>query len=206
MIPKKKLLSYHTQLKLFLVQEKSIDPVKQKEIESLIINDEWDKNVTPKEFKSSMSSSSRREFLVDYSIEDLQKMKLFKLKDYNIGYALKRRFDYSTNQYLSENYDEITSLHNNETNVSNLGKLLMESAVRNGGIYLDHFDGHLSKFYSDLGFEEYKRHGLDLNWEGDRVVRDKYGDIDIVYRSYIPKDKKVSEHSKRVIRSIIQVR
>ena len=204
-------LTLLNQIRLFNLKEKVINPEKQKEVEYLINNDIWDTEVTPQQYKDSMSSSQRKEFLVDYSLNDIAKMKLFKLKDYNIGFALKRRFDYSTGKYISNDYDEALSLHNNEPDVSNLSKILMRAVIRNGGMYLDYFetkDDYLGKLYSEMGFEEYKRHGLDLNWEGDKSIRDKYGDIDIVYRTYKPKKEKriIHENSKRVIQSIIQIR
>jgi len=165
---------------------------KQKEIEYLINNDDWDKDITAQQYKDSLSSSHRKEFLVNYSLEDLSKMKLFKLKDYNIGFALKRRVDESNGDYISDEYDEGHSLHNNEPDIRSLGKTLIEASIRNGGIYLDYFetkDDYLGKLYSEMGFEEYRRHGLDLNWKGDKTIQDKYGDIYIVYRKYNPKRK-----------------
>jgi len=192
---------FYNQIQLFNLLEKQIDPEKQKEVEYLINNDIWDEDVTPEEFKMSMEASPRKEFLVNYSLDDIAKMKLFKLENYNIGFALKKRYDYKTGKYLSNEYDEALSLHNNEPDVSNLGKILMKAIIRNGGHYLDYFetkDDYLGKLYDELGFEEYKRHGLDLSWEGDQIIRNKYGDIDIVYRKYNPEKIKENEESDEI--------
>ena len=166
---------------------KYIDIEKQTKIEYLINNDLWDVNVTPEEYKNSIISSNRKEFIADYSIEDLSKMKLFKLKDYNIGFALKKRYNHITGEYISENYDEASCLHNNESNVFNLGKILIKSFTRYGARYLAYFEiknNYLGKLYSEMGFEEYHRHQLDPNWEGSKSIISKYGNTDIVYLKY----------------------
>lgn len=64
--------------------------------------------------------------LTDYSIDELKKMKLFKLKNYDIGYALKKSH--------TGNYDEIVSVFNNEDGVKNIGMDLIMSAVKMGGV------------------------------------------------------------------------
>lgn len=160
------------------------DVLKQKHVNYLINNDIWDTEVTPQQFKDSIISSTRKEFIADYTLEDLSKMKLFKLKPYNIGYALKKRFNHITGEYISNNYDEISSIHNNESNVSKLGNLLVKSAIRHGGNYLAYFDTtdqFLANLYYKMGFREYHRHELDPNWEGSRPIIRKHGNIDIVY-------------------------
>jgi hypothetical protein len=129
----------------------------------------------PEQFLESIQKSSRKEMLTDYTIEDLEDMKTFKLDGYDIGYALK--------QDEEGNYGEIVSVFNN-SEIKGVGEELVRSAIRNGGRYLDHYDGFLSKFYSKLGFEEYKRDKFDPQYDPTGEFRDKYGEADIIYRRY----------------------
>jgi hypothetical protein len=113
--------------------------------------------------------------LTNYSIADLSKMKLFKLVGYNIGYALK--------QFENNGFSEIVALHNNESDVKGIGELLMQSAINNGGKYLDHYDGFLSSLYSKLGFKEYKREMYNPKYiSNPKEFEKKYGKPDIIYR------------------------
>ncbi len=101
-----------------------------------ISNGDW--KTTPEEFLNSVNSSKRSEYMSAYTIEELSTFKLFKLEDYNIGFALKE--------------DDIILVHNNE-GVGGIGKLLINKAIEFGGNKLDHFDGFLTGFYRSLGFE-----------------------------------------------------
>lgn len=91
--------------------------------------------------------------LTPYSVSDLSKMKLFKVPNYNIGFALKK--------FEDKGYIEIVAAHNNEPNIPKIGHELMTSAIKNGGRYLDHFDGYLTSLYDGVGFVEYKRDKFD---------------------------------------------
>ena len=132
----------------------------------------------PEAFLDSIKKSSRKEMLTDYTIEDLENMKTYKLDGYDIGYALK--------QDDEGNYNEIVSVFNN-SGIKGIGDDLIQSAIRNGGRYLDHYDGFLSGFYSKHGFEEYKRDKFDPQYDPTGEFRAKYGPSDIIYRKY--KDK-----------------
>lgn len=66
--------------------------------------------------------------------------------------------------------------------IKNIGKELIQSAIKNGGCYLDHFDGFLSNLYSSLGFVEYKRDKFDPQYDPENKFRDKYGESDVIYR------------------------
>lgn len=137
----------------------------------LIKNNEFENDA--KSFKNSLSKSKHSEMLTDYDIKDLKKMKLFKLKGYNIGFALKKK---------NGKYNEIVAVHNNEPNIKGIGTVLMKSAISNGGEYLDHFDGFLTKFYQKLGFEEIGRDKFDPQYDEDGSFRAKYGEADVIYR------------------------
>lgn len=94
-------------------------------------------------FLTSLRKSKRTEYLSDLAEDDLNSVRVFKLPNYDIGFALDG--------------DEIIAVHNNEPNVREIGDMLIQSAVRHGGRRLSHFDGYLSGFYEKNGFIEYKR-------------------------------------------------
>ena len=129
----------------------------------------------PKSFLNSIRKTSRAEMLTDYTLEDLEDMMTFKLNGYDIGYALKKDDN--------GDYSEIVSVFNN-SGIKGIGDDLIQSAVSNGGRYLDHYDGFLSNFYSKHGFEEYKRDKFDPQYDPTGEFRDKYGEADIIYRRY----------------------
>lgn len=123
-------------------------------------------------FYDSLRQSKHSLMLTDYMPNELSKMKLFKLKNYNIGYALKP----FNNSY------EIVAVHNNEPDVKNIGNELLNSAIKNGGCYLDHFDGFLSNLYSGLGFIEYKRDKYNPEYDSGGEFQKRYGAQDVIYR------------------------
>jgi hypothetical protein len=129
----------------------------------------------PRLFLKSIKKSSRGEMLSEYSLEDLEDMLTFKLDGYDIGYALKKSED--------NEYNEIVSVFNN-SGIKGIGDELIQSAIKNGGRYLNHYDGFLSGFYSKHGFEEYKRDKFDPQYDPNGEFRDKYGESDIIYRKY----------------------
>jgi len=127
-----------------------------------------------KEFKDSLSKSKHKEMLTDYSVGELKKMKLFKLKGYNIGFALKKK---------DGKYADIVAVHNNEPSIRGIGVDLMKTAIANGGTFLDHFDiPKLSDLYSSLGFKEYDRDAFDPQYDEGGKFAAKYGELDIIYR------------------------
>jgi hypothetical protein len=130
---------------------------------------------SPKLFLKSIRKSSRGEMLTEYSLEELEDMLTFKLDGYDIGYALKKGD--------GDEYNEIVSVFNN-SGIKGIGDALIKSAIKNGGRYLDHYDGFLSGFYSKHGFEEYKRDKFDPQYDPNGEFRDKYGESDIIYRKY----------------------
>jgi hypothetical protein len=98
---------------------------------------EWETN--PNEFYNSFMSSDRIGFLTPYTVDELKEFSLYKVNGYKIGFAVKKDGD-------------IILVHNNEPYVKNIGKLLLNKAIKNGGIKLDHFDGFLTGFYKSVGF------------------------------------------------------
>lgn len=103
----------------------------------MIRADEWEEQ-NPQGFMDSLNSGKRGGFLTPYSQKDLAGMRLFKLKDHNLGFAIKEDGD-------------IVSVHNN-SGVGGIGRDMMSAAIRNGGQKLDHFDGFLTGFYRKNGF------------------------------------------------------
>lgn len=174
---KRLMFEYENQLKLVGDDgnlNESDDTEERKEVLLHIKNNNFESD--PKEFYESMKGSKHKEMLTPYTVSELSQMKLFKVPGYNIGYALKKKDD-KTNKY-----NEIVAVHNNEENIKRIGDELIQSAVKNGGCYLDHFDGYLSNFYERNGFIEYNREKFDPKYDEDSSFRKKYGERDIIYR------------------------
>lgn len=149
-----------------------VDTLVMNEVKELIENNELEL-VSPEEFKTSLSKSKHKEMLSNYSIEELSKMKLYKVPGYNIGYALKP----------IEDGMDIVSVHNNEPSVRKIGIPLMKSAIKNGGTHLDHFDSKvLTNLYSSLGFVEYDRDEYNPKYDPDGSFKNKYGELAVIYR------------------------
>ena len=179
--PKPINISYHEHLiKTFSDGDSEISEDNESDKRNTVIEKINNNDFTndPEAFLESLQKSSRKEMLTDYTIEDLENMKTYKLDGYDIGYALK--------QDDEGNFNEIVSVFNN-SGIKGVGDDLIQSAIRNGGRYLDHYDGFLSGFYSKHGFEEYKRDKFDPQYDPTGEFRDKYGPSDIIYRRY--KDK-----------------
>jgi hypothetical protein len=160
-----------------LFEEYSINENNDKKKESVIEgikNDDWEKH-DPVRFKNALDKSKHKEMLTDYSISELNKMKLFKLTGYDIGYALKEK---------NNKYSEIVAVFNNEPDVKGIGRVLIESAIKNGGCYLDHFDGFLNSLYGSMGFVEYDRYNFDPQYDTDGKFREKYGEADVIFRKH----------------------
>jgi hypothetical protein len=152
-----------------------IDNKERSDVLNKINNNDWEKPQNPESFLKSLSLSRHPKMLSPYSIQELSQMKLYKLNGYNIGFALKKK---------DGGYKEIIAVHNNESDIKNIGRDLMKAAIKKGGRYLDHFDGHLSSFYESLGFVEYARDKFDTQYDKDNSFRNQYGESDIIYRKY----------------------
>jgi len=136
-----------------------------------IKKDKWETD--PTAFYHSLRQSKHPKMLTDYTVEDLSKMKCFKLSGFNIGFALKNFEDKGT--------VEIVAVHNNEL-IKNIGEPLMKAAISKGGRYLDHFDGFLSNFYEKLGFKEYKRDPYNPDYDPNGEFASRYGKQPVIYR------------------------
>jgi len=87
-----------------------------------------------------------KEFVHLYDKKEYSEMQCFLSTDINSGYCIK-------------NDGDIVSVF---SLVKGRGKQIMLDAVTNGGYKLDCFDGYLTKFYSSIGFIEYKS---EKNWD-----------------------------------------
>ena len=119
-------------------------------------------------FYKSFNKSDKISFLTPYKIEDLKEFNCYKLKGYNIGFAIKPDGD-------------IILVHNNES-VGGIGEILINKSVEFGGTHLDHFDGYLTGFYKKCGFK------LDSN----DIFNDKWAPKQWEYQSINVYDEKVS--------------
>ncbi len=146
----------------------------------LITNNEFD--VNSPEFSKSLKSGKRGEFLTDYTADEYGKMKTYKVKGYNVGFAIKSDGD-------------IVSVHNN-SGIGGVGSVLIQAAKSMGGTKLDHFDGFLTGLYSKNGF---KVVGSD-EWNDDYAPNDwEYQPVDIFnpqFSIYADELKKYSDISQ----------
>lgn len=130
-------------------------------ISNLIKNGEFEVNKLD-EFRKSLKSGDRGEFLTDYTDDEYGVMKTYKVKGYNVGFAIKSDGD-------------IVSVHNN-SGIRGIGGDLIQAAIKLGGTKLDHFDGFLTGLYQKNGF---KIVGHD-SWNDDYAPLDwKYEPVDI---------------------------
>jgi len=146
---------------------------RKQDVLTKIENDDYE-NQNPQRFYIALNKSKHKKMLTDYSVSDLSKMKLFKVSGYDIGFALKKWED--------GKYSEIVAVFNNEPDIEGIGKPLMKSAIKNGGCYLDHFDGFLSGLYQPLGFVEYKRDPYNSAYDPEGTFKNQYGEADVIYR------------------------
>lgn len=122
----------------FLTEDSTGQNPGSENLVNLIKTEQWEQS-NPKNFLHSLTSGKRSEMLTPYSAGELAKMHLFKVRDYNAGFAIKSDGD-------------IVAVHNN-TGVGGIGGELIKAAKRNGGVKLDHFDGFLTGFYEKFGFK-----------------------------------------------------
>jgi hypothetical protein len=139
---------------------------------------QWDNN--PENFYKSFMSSKKLGYLTPYSLEDLKEFSLYKVKDYNIGFAIKKDGD-------------IILVHNNEPTIKGIGKFLLNKAMIKGGKKLDHFDGFLTGFYKSLGFnlnsnDEFLDEYAPESWDYKKV------DINNPKLSIYPNELKVNDN------------
>jgi hypothetical protein len=111
-----------------------------------------DFDTRPEAFKESLDiacKSIHGEYLAPRSLSMLKKMKTYKVKDLNVGFALSLMKGV-------QGFCEIVAVHN-VSRYSRLGMYLMGSAERLGGKYLECFGDVLSgSLYTAFGFEIYK--------------------------------------------------
>lgn len=133
---------------------------------------DWEEH-NPESFQKSLSTSNHPLMLTPYSNDELSKMKLFKVKGKNIGFALKKRED--------STQSEIVAVHNNEPGVKNIGDHLIQSAVKHGGTHADYFDGPLTDLYKRNRFITYKKEKFDPQYDEGGKFEAKYGKKDVHY-------------------------
>jgi hypothetical protein len=111
-----------------------------------------DFDTRPEAFKESLDIACKAihgEYLVPRSLSSLKRMRTYKVKDLNVGFALSLMRGAS-------GFCEIVAVHN-ASKYSRLGMYLIGSAQRLGGKYLECFGDTLSgRLYTAFGFESYK--------------------------------------------------
>ena len=129
-------------------------------------------------FVLSRDKSRHPGYLTKYTPDDYRDagVSTYKLKGYDIGYALKPM----------DNGDvDIISVFNNEPGVHGVAQKMLDKAKQNGGTTLDHFDSKLSDIYQKAGFDEYERYEWDDQYKPDDWD-DRDGRPDVVMRRFTP--------------------
>lgn len=152
------------------------DSSEKETVLDMIDSDEfWEKN-NYEEFVKSLKANgnSHSAYLSNYSASELRDshVQTFKLKNYNIGFGLKETEDGNV---------DIISVHNN-SDVHGIVQNLLRAAIRHGGNQLDHFDGKLSDFYKNAGFDEYDRLKFDRQYAPSNWNFERDGEPDVVFR------------------------
>ena len=171
---KRRMFEHENNIRLFDDNLNENDDNKRKQALEFLNNNELE--TTPEEFHESMMKSKHSDMLTPYSVSDLSRMKLFKIPNMDIGYALK--------QFENKGFVELVGVHNNEPDVKGIGNDLVNSAIRNGACYLDHFDGFLSSLYQSMGFDEYKREPYNPEYDPNGSFKSKYGEQEVIYRKH----------------------
>lgn len=179
-------LSHHEHLLAILldepVNEDMLAPkelLERKKVIMMIRAGKWDRN--PAHFHASMQDSKHSAMLTHYTLDDLKKMDTYKVPGYNIGFALKDHEGAEEGGSGHSGRVEIVAVHNN-SDVRYVGKELMKAAIKSGGTVLDHFDGYLSKFYEEMGFESYKSDPYNPQYDAGSKFKKKYGEQPVIYR------------------------
>jgi hypothetical protein len=109
-------------------------------------------DTSPESFKESLDRACKSingEYLSPRSLSTLKQMRTYKVKDLNVGFALKKARGGSE-------YSEIVAVHN-ASRFARLGGYLIHAAIELGGKYLECFGDYLNgKLYAGFGFETYK--------------------------------------------------
>ena len=156
-----------------LLLDKRYDVELSENVKSLISDDlAWEINGYDS-FLESVSHSKRVEPLSKYTNDELVGLgvKTFKLRNYNIGFALKQT------DMCGETHCEIISLHNNEEIVGGIGDLLLQFAITKGGEEINHYDGIGDELFERNGFSDiyftlmFDDKFADHNWDYARYGR-----------------------------------
>ena len=165
------LLEHWHLVHLFSIKENQEE---HKEVLELIKHNQFDRN--PANFYKSFLKVKHPKMVTPYGEEDFMKMKTYKVKGYDIGFALK--------PFNDKGYAEIVAVHNSEPEIHGVGPALVDKAIEYGGKYLDHYDGFLTGLYTKGGFVEYDREPFNPEYDEDGSFRELYGEPDIIYRHH----------------------
>lgn len=171
---------------LFEYDERETRHVKQ----LMLIDSNWEKN-NYREFLRCRDLSDYKAFFTPYTEHDLRihGVETFKLKGYNIGFALVP---------LSNGGKDIVSVFNNEVEVKYIIDELLEYAISKGGTQLDHYDTKLSDMYAKNGFVEYDRYKWDDKYMNKGWDKEKWGEPDVVMRRLNPELRKSLQMQNRM--------
>ena len=115
----------------------------------LLLSDDsaWEVN----EYGSFLKSIFRfkgTQWLTPYTEDEMAQLniKTFKLKGYDIGFALK------PTDSIGETHHRIILVHNHEETIGCIGDAILQVAVEKGGDVIPHYEGFLDELYERNGF------------------------------------------------------
>lgn len=82
------------------------------------------------------------------------------------------------------------------TKAKNVGRKVVDAAVKSGGIKLDNFDGKLTDIYKKAGFKVVSRTPFDEKMAPKEWSEEKHGRPDVVAMIYDPEDRIVAEEKE----------
>jgi hypothetical protein len=149
---------FNHMLMMDVVSEKSVITENYDIFLAALKNNEFEKDSLS--FLHSMNKSRRLYYLTPYELSELDNFDLYKIKGYDIGFAIKKDGD-------------IILVHNN-SHISGIGDILIQKAIEMGGNHLDHFDGFLTGFYRKNNFklkynDEFQDCYAPQSWTYDKV-------------------------------------
>ena len=159
------------------LMEAEINGVEDERLNSYMLNPKnWEVN-NFKDFIASRDKSNKHSgFVTPYTEKEYREnnAKVYKLKGYDIGFALQP----------NQGDTDIISVFNNDPRIGKCAPQMLQVARKLGGTTLDHFDTHLSDIYSQEGFVEYQRDKWNDMYAPKGWNYEKYGKPDVIYRRY----------------------
>jgi uncharacterized protein len=125
---------------------------------------------TPEQFVAARDKSTRSQFLSAHPAEELANHKLILNPQGTVGISVDPKGD-------------VQNVFNNGGPKGGAAKAIV-AAIEAGGNTLDCYEGHLSEYYHQFGFEEDSRMKFNREFAPEGWDFDKYGEPDIIFMSH----------------------